>query len=818
MTFSLATDFLEFQLTPSESAWSVATRGGTGIGIPHIRMSAAWKASGRRVWWNGSMDSAVDFAADPAPTPLGEARALGLRIPLARERVVIELEWRALVRAPLLLWRASISNQSPHPIEIGRIELFCVGDPGGMEPAEPLHASSPKSSRSSWDWGGRASDFAFYSNGWQSWGYSGTLTAADRFPRTRLGPLAAPMRVNEGTPQPGRKGRFSADLYGVLGSRQARTGVLAGFLSQQRTFGSLEARLDRPDPEMRLWANGDGARLDPGARFESDWACLQFVDLEAADPLGPYVEAVAAENAARAGAPIPVGWCSWYYFFQEVSQGDVYAAAAWAREHRPEVPISLIQIDDGFEAEVGDWFETNARFRDGLAATQRRIRGAGLQPGLWLAPFVAKPGARVLRDHPEWVLRGPSGRPANAGFIWNTRTRALDLSHPGVLEHVERLIRTAREEWGFDYLKLDFLYAGALPGKRHDPTITRAQALHNALAAIRQAAGDASFLVGCGCPIGSGVGIFDAMRISSDVAPRWNPAYLGIEPFFRTEPDFPSARNAIRNILTRAHLHRRWWINDPDCLLLRDGNGVRPNRERSRTSPKGSEQHLTLPEIQSLATAIALSGGSLIVSDNLPELTPGKTAWLARLLPPLPRAARVLDWFDNAYPSRLLLPLEGAAGRWSLVAVINWKDRPEDLEIDLGSGGLGMRAPLHLVDFWRGEYRRLETDRLEPVRVPPHGVLLVALRPVADLPRWIGDTLHVSQGLVVQQWDVRSTSLSAELSAGHRVTGKAFLALPDPPSSINLDGNPVAWREVGEAAYELELTLGARSELRVSWG
>jgi alpha-galactosidase len=803
MTSRFSTDFLEFQLTPSSRAWSVASRRGPEIVLPRIRMSAEWRSAGRRFGWDGSLEAAAETATRTVGTAQGEAQSLLLRLPPASPGVEIEIEWRLPARTPLVLWRARLRNQSGQAIEAGRIEL--------------LHVGNDRSAAPSWEWGGPPDDLAFYSNGWQSWSWSGALSPGDHFPRTRLGPLSSPLRVNPGTPHPRRRGRFSADFYGVLGSRRARAGVLVGFLSQRQAFGSLEARLDRREPGMRLWANGDGARLDPGQTLETDWACLQFVDIDAADPLGPFLDAVASENGARVQAPTPVGWCSWYYFFQEVTEGDIRDAASWAERHRPQAPLSLIQIDDGFEAEVGDWFETNSRFSGGLSALQAEIRGAGLQPGLWLAPFIAKPGAAVVREHPEWVLRGPGGRPANAGFLWNTRTRALDLSHPGVLEHLDRLIGTAKREWGFDYLKLDFLYAGALAGKRYDPRITRAQALHQGLAAIRRAAGEDAVLVGCGCPIGSGIGIFDAMRISSDVAPRWNPAYLGIEPFFRSEPDFPSTRNAIRNILTRAHLHRRWWINDPDCLLLREQPGPRLDRPGRRTPPKASQQHLTIPEIQCLATAIALSGGSLIVSDDLSELASERVAWLARLLPPLPGAAQVRDWFDVAYASRLILPLEGAVGRWVLAAVLNWADEANDMAADLDSLGVKMGAPIHMVDFWQGGYWRLDSPQVGPVRIPPHGVSLVALREATPPPQWLGDTLHVSQGLVVDRWEPASSGLTAELSLGHQTAGKAFLALPAPPSSVTLDGAPVSWTDRGRDVYELAIAMKARSILRVQW-
>ena len=34
--------------------------------------------------------------------------------------------------------------------------------------------------------------------------------------------------------------------------------------------------------------------------------------------------------------------------------------------------------------------------------------------------------------------------------------------------------------------------------------------------------------------------------------------------------NLPSARNMVRNTLCRLGMHGRWWVNDPDCMLLRD--------------------------------------------------------------------------------------------------------------------------------------------------------------------------------------------------------------------------------------------------------
>ena len=63
----------------------------------------------------------------------------------------------------------------------------------------------------------------------------------------------------------------------------------------------------------------------------------------------------------------------------------------------------------------------------------------------------------------------------NAGFCGKFYY-ALDVSHPGALQHAATAVRRAVDEWGFDYLKLDFLHSPLVaPADRHDKTRTRAQ-------------------------------------------------------------------------------------------------------------------------------------------------------------------------------------------------------------------------------------------------------------------------------------------------------------------------------------------------------
>lgn len=819
MIVDLPSEDLQFELTLPTGKWAVRTNQKKAPFFEGAGFGASWRQGTSRRSWIGDMRDAdlTESAVNEAPESPNRSLLIELR---EFHGVGMVLEICLGLDVPALFWRMRVENRSGEPIRLDRLDMFRLGYPAGATDANSivsrLHLQS-----------GRP-DLAFFSNGWESWNVTGVLGRSDRFPRTRLGPLVLPMSRGAVKGQPRGRGRFTSEMFGVLGDRAGRIGLLLGFLSQLEAFGGLRVDLAHPGPRIHVWADCDGAVLDPGGRFSTDWCGLEFIELDDEDPLGSYVDRVARANLARIGAKTPAGWCSWYQFYQAVTVDDVYANLAWAEVHRPQIPLDVIQLDDGFASEVGDWYTTNGDFPSGLPAVSRNIREAGCVPGLWLAPFVAKPGARITKEHPDWILRNRLGAPANAGFIWDRFTRALDVTHPQVIGHVENLISTAVHEWGFEYLKLDFLYAGALRGIRYDPHRTRAQALCSILERIRSAAGEGTILVGCGCPLGPGIGIFDAMRIGPDVAARWEPAYRAIHRFLRAEPDLPSARNAVHNAITRAPFNRRWWVNDPDCLILRGDlpasaneshEGVSADRTRERKSAHNgvsrNPSRLTWDETKTLATIIALSGGSLLISDHLPDLPAERLDWLARFLPPLPSGFRAIDWFDEKHPRKLVLPLRGAAGEWFLVGLVNWAAEPADVSIDLKSLKTGTRFA-HAVDFWNGDYVSLDGGYLDAREIPPHGVRLFGIRAAAG-PQWLGDTLHVSQGLAVSDMKVRQKEIRVELDLGRRAAGRVWLELPAPPLRITMEGDPIAVVQINGQVYACDLDFDVGGRLEVGW-
>ncbi|WP_238011708.1 glycoside hydrolase family 36 protein [Dactylosporangium sp. AC04546] len=245
-------------------------------------------------------------------------------------------------------------------------------------------------------------------------------------------------------------------------------------------------------------------------------------------------------------------WCSWYAYYENVTEAQLAKDVA----DLAGLPFDVVQIDDGWEEKVGDWVP-NAKFPSGMRSLADRIADAGFTPGLWLAPFIALPNSRLATERPELLLRSASGQPVVAGYNWGGPYYALDLTLPAALEHVADLIRTVVHEWGFKYLKLDFINAAAayLPG-RH-----REQVYRDGLALIREVAGDDVYLLGSGAILLPSLGLLDGLRSGPDVAPMWDN-YASVDPSDAT------ARNAVVN-----SVHRLWQSPlvevDPDVVYFR---------------------------------------------------------------------------------------------------------------------------------------------------------------------------------------------------------------------------------------------------------
>ncbi len=522
---------------------------------------------------------------------------------------------------------------------------------------------------------------------------------------------------NFGEPEPdGYDGRYrriagesvryiSREVLALSNAGQQPQVLLIGSLRGDRAFFDIEVVLDAEETRFQKLAfrfDLEATTLAPGERIDLP-PVLFTAGGDARDLVERYAGGVASEMGARVPDHVPTGWCSWYYFYNRVSEADVVAnLETMVRERHP---AEYVQIDDGFQSHTGDWLTPNEKFPSGMKALADRIREAGYRPGLWLAPFILNEDSVALREHPDMVLKTPAGETI---FVptWLGRSAILDLTNPEAEAWLRNVIRTVVREWGYEYLKLDacsFAAVKSTGAVYHRPGTTAPMNLRRGFEIVREEAGDETFILGCTCHFAPVVGLVDAMRVGPDVKELW------------ADGPNPSVRHAMRLTLQRNWMHMRWWANDPDCLIVRS-----------------TETALNEAETRFLATGIALSGGMVVASDDLPKLSEERRQMALALFPPPGVAARPLDPAEGPVPHAWRATL--GDGR-SLVGVLNWSD--ESVWLPWGD----LLEPGEVAfDTWNGRMLPMGDVFLRP----HEGALWQVSSPGAS-PRVVGDSASLTR-------------------------------------------------------------------------
>ncbi len=290
------------------------------------------------------------------------------------------------------------------------------------------------------------------------------------------------------------------------------------------------------------------------------------------------------------------GYTSWYNYFQNINEKQILRDLK-AMDGVSE-DINIFQVDDGYETFVGDWLDLNPiKFPHGMKFIADNIHKRGYMAGIWLAPLNVQTKSRTAAEHPDWLIKAPNGKPDVSCLGWGG-AYTLDMYIPEVREHIKHFFDVILNIWGYDMVKLDFLYSQCRWPRYNK---SRGQLMCEAMEFLRECCGD-KLILGCGVPLGAAFRYVDACRISCDVSKNYSgdfytPLKLNVE--------VPSAQMAINNSLFRRHLNHRVFLNDPDVFFLRYTN-VRFN----------IKQKLLLGAVNNIC------GDVLFVSDNMKEYKP----------------------------------------------------------------------------------------------------------------------------------------------------------------------------------------------------
>jgi alpha-galactosidase len=373
-----------------------------------------------------------------------------------------------------------------------------------------------------------------YEHGWQSW----SPTAAYRLDQRPFRPVSELRRIGNyrSDRTAPREGFWGEGLLAV----DPGTGEGVHVFAAPSASGPIPSiRADVAGDQVTVTADGEVSAAVIDGRAGLEGALARWAEgFVAAEGVGPL-------------RPPPTAWCSWYHYFERVTQDDIEENLAAIEDLR--LDIDVVQIDDGYQTEIGDWLRFSERFPS-LEAVIDSIRGAGRRAGIWVAPFLVGERSVLAREHPDWLV---GGTPAHTGW-GDQQLAALDVTRPGAEAYLREVFGAFRD-LGVDYFKIDFIYAGAMEGRRADPSVSGVEAYRHGLRVIREAIGPEAFLLGCGAPILPSVGLVDAMRVGPDISHHVEPVDGDLSQ--------PSQRAAAMNSRWRAWQQGRFWVNDADCLV-----------------------------------------------------------------------------------------------------------------------------------------------------------------------------------------------------------------------------------------------------------
>lgn len=476
-------------------------------------------------------------------------------------------------------------------------------------------------------------------HGWQSWSVVRRASPHDVRPPRRAAPGWLRGQLHADPDVAGEV--VSGDHFLVT------DGGLAGFLDGRHNLATV---LAPPDAPLRAVALLDGVVVPAGGERVLD--PLWLADGDPGRLYSEYAGHWGAECGARTGGRIELGWCSWYEYYTALRPQHVLANLELAVEHE----IRVVQVDDGFSAEVGEWLEPAEAWKETTAeAVAQRIRDAGCVAGIWTSPFVVAVDGGLATRHPDWLVADEeTGKPLAALYnpTWRGWSNALDTTNPAVLDHLRGVVAELAG-WGYSFQRIDFCYLAGVRGRRQgDGRMTRAEAVVAGLRAIREGIGEHATLVASGCPLAPAAGIVDGMRVSDDIAPYWDPRGA-----FDGYPEAtPAARNSVASTVLRSPLHRRVFLDDPDCLLLR---------------PTGTL--LTRDERRIITHAAVGTGGVVTLSDDLARYGADEWGRVARIAALAADADAPVDLVD---PFATPLQVDGPTLRLE----ISWEGRVSRLQ------------------------------------------------------------------------------------------------------------------------------------------
>ena len=417
-------------------------------------------------------------------------------------------------------------------------------------------------------------DDLFFANGYQAWTTSREFSKDDKFDGlikaaniTKFVKHFAGLSGDYHFESYGEEGKFHSYTYCYFREKGEREIKLYGSRSERNGFTIFA--VDMKNDKFIIRKDVEGLHLKAGQTYEIFDIAIIEGDMD--DVMDKYFFDFV--GCKKPGIKHLSGYTSWYNYFQNISEEIIIRDLNGL--DRASEEVNIFQVDDGYQQAVGDWLLTDEKkFPKGMKYIADEIHKKGYKAGIWLAPFSAQVSSKIAKEHPDWLLRHNRNGKKMLGCQGWGGAYTLDIYNEEVRAYIMEVFDTVLNVWGFDMVKLDFLYSQCIEPRNGK---TRGEIMCDGVDLLREACGD-KWILGCGVPIGACMGIFDACRISCDASKNWKfKLDKGVDvnalvASIRINCENPSSQNAIINTVFRNHLDGRAFCNDPDVFFLRDIN------------------------------------------------------------------------------------------------------------------------------------------------------------------------------------------------------------------------------------------------------
>ena len=195
--------------------------------------------------------------------------------------------------------------------------------------------------------------------------------------------------------------------------------------------------------------------LEPGETFYTPEVLLSFTEGGLGSLSRCYQEFL-AEHICRGtyrDTPRPILINNWEATYFDFNGEKLLSIAKQAKA----LGVEMLVLDDGWFGKrdsdfsgLGDWQVNEKKLGCTLSELIQRIRGMGLDFGIWVEPEMVSPDSDLYRAHPDWALSVPGRTP-----VQGRSQLVLDLGRQDVIEYLYGCLSDLLRSHDIRYVKWD---------------------------------------------------------------------------------------------------------------------------------------------------------------------------------------------------------------------------------------------------------------------------------------------------------------------------------------------------------------------------